>query len=115
MGPLGAIVSGHMNFRRGFPGCSIAPAAALIVTAVFGTASAAQHGNPKNLWPEPWGTPNQPLTSREPFAPAIVGTKQGQGGDRAEGRGVQRHPTLGEAQHIIATDWFQYYRDHVLK
>jgi hypothetical protein len=35
MGPLGAIVSGHMNFRRGFLGCSIAPAAALIVTAVF--------------------------------------------------------------------------------
>jgi hypothetical protein len=22
---------------------------------------------------------------------------------------------LSEAQHIIATDWFQYYRDHVLK
>ena len=22
--------------------------------------------------------------------------------------------TLSEAQHIIATDWFQYYRDHVL-
>jgi hypothetical protein len=23
--------------------------------------------------------------------------------------------TLQEAQHIIATDWFKYYRDHVLK
>jgi hypothetical protein len=23
--------------------------------------------------------------------------------------------TLREAQHIIATDWFKYYRDHVLK
>jgi hypothetical protein len=64
-----------MNFRRRFLGCSIAPAAALIVTAVFGTASAAHHGDPKNLWPEPWGTPNQSLTSREPFAPAIVGAK----------------------------------------
>jgi hypothetical protein len=31
--------------------------------------------DPKNLWPEPWGTPNQPLTSRGPFPPAIVGAK----------------------------------------
>jgi hypothetical protein len=23
--------------------------------------------------------------------------------------------TLHEAQQIIASDWFQYYRDHVLK
>jgi hypothetical protein len=23
--------------------------------------------------------------------------------------------TLREAQHIIATDWFKYYRDHGLK
>jgi hypothetical protein len=23
--------------------------------------------------------------------------------------------TLQEAQHIISTDWFEYYRDHVLK
>src|SRR5229473_8589916 len=31
--------------------------------------------DPNNLWPEPWGTPNQPLTSRGPFPSAIVGAK----------------------------------------
>src|SRR5262249_47330618 len=29
--------------------------------------------DPKNLWPERWGTPGQPLTSRGPFPAHLVG------------------------------------------
>ena len=63
-----------------------------------------------------WGTPGTPLTSRGPFPPYLVGAKAK---DTVEN---QLHKeicagtlTLHEAQQIIATDWFQYYRDHVLK
>jgi len=31
--------------------------------------------DPKNLWPEMWGTPGTPLASRGPFPPPIVGAK----------------------------------------
>jgi hypothetical protein len=31
--------------------------------------------DPKNLWPEMWGTLAQSLTSRSPFPPEIVGAK----------------------------------------
>src|SRR2546428_1074430 len=31
--------------------------------------------DPKNLWPEPWGTPAQSLTSKGPFPADVVGAK----------------------------------------
>ncbi len=72
--------------------------------------------DPKNLWPEPWGTPNQPLTSRGPFPSAVVGAKSKDKVETALKVAVCNGAlTLKDAQHIIATDWFQYYRDHVLK
>lgn len=72
--------------------------------------------DPKNLWPEMWGTPAHPLTSRGPFPPHLVGAKSK---DAVEG---QLHKevcagalTLDEARTIIAIDWFKYYREQVLK
>jgi len=72
--------------------------------------------DPKNLWPEMWGTLGTPLTARGPFPAHLVGAKAK---DVVENR--LHHEvcagtlTLHEAQHIIATDWFKYYRDNVLK
>jgi len=70
----------------------------------------------RNLWPERWGTPGQPLTSRGPFPAHLVGAKAK---DTVENR-LHREVchgtlTLREAQFIIATDWFRYYREKVLK
>src|SRR5260370_30176343 len=102
---------------------SLATAAALIVAAVFGTASAGHHGahvvvapgqlaprvGPSYLYPEPALTPG--VTN-----PAIVGAKTKDKLETALKVAVCNGTlTLSEAQHIIATDWFQYYRDHVLK
>src|SRR5262249_3723350 len=72
--------------------------------------------DPRNLWPEMWGTPGEPLTSRGPFPAHLVGAKAK---DRVENRLHQEvcegTLTLKEAQDIIVTDWFKYYRDEVLK
>ena len=76
-------------------------------------------GNPrdaKNLWPEMWGTPGTLLTARGPFPPSLVGAKAKDRTENALNTAVCNGTmTLQEAQHIIATDWFKYYRDHVLK
>ena len=72
--------------------------------------------DPKNLWPEMWGTPATPLTSRGPFPPYLVGAKAKDAVENALHKEVCAGTLrLHEAQQIIATDWFLYYRDHVLK
>lgn len=72
--------------------------------------------DPRNLWPERWGTPGHPLTHLGPFPAHLVGAKAK---DATEGALKQEvcHGTLTlrEAQFIIATDWFKYYREKVLK
>jgi len=72
--------------------------------------------DPRNLWPERWGTPGHPLTHVGPFPAHLVGAKAK---DATEGALKQEvcHGTLTlrEAQFIIGTDWFKYYRDKVLK
>ena len=63
-----------------------------------------------------WGTPGTPLTSRGPFPPSLVGAKAKDRVENALNTAVRNGTmTLQEAQHIIATDWFKYYRDYVLK
>jgi len=70
----------------------------------------------KNLWPEMWGTPANPLTSRGPFPPDVVGAKSKDAVENALHKEVCAGTlTLKEAQDIISTDWFKYYRDKVLK
>jgi len=64
--------------------------------------------DPKSLWPEMWGTPGTPLTSRGPKAKDAVENEL----HKEVCAGML---TLQEAQQIIVTDWFKYYRDHVLK
>jgi hypothetical protein len=76
-------------------------------------------GNPtdeKNLWPEPWGTPNTPLTSTGPFPADVVGAKAKDHVENALHKEVcDGTLTLKEAQDIIATDWFKYYKEKILK
>jgi len=72
--------------------------------------------DPKNLWPEMWGTPGTPLTSRGPFPRHLIGAKAKDAVENELHKEVCAGTlTLPEAQQIIATDWFRYYRDHVLK
>jgi len=72
--------------------------------------------DPKNLWPEMWGTPSQPLTSHGPFPASIIGAKSKDKVKNALKAAVCAGTlTLHEAQQTIATDWFKYYRDHLLK
>jgi len=72
--------------------------------------------DPKNLWPEMWGTPGTPLTSRGPFPAHLVGAKAKDAVENQLHKEVCAGTlTLQDAQHIIATDWFKYYRDEVLK
>jgi hypothetical protein len=72
--------------------------------------------DPRNLWPERWGTPAQPLTSRGPFPSHLVGAKSKDAVENALHRAVCSGTlSLREAQWIIATDWFKYYREHVLR
>ena len=72
--------------------------------------------DPRNLWPERWGTPSHPLTSRGPFPAHLVGAKTKDAVENQLHREVcDGTLTLREAQFIIATDWFKYYRDKVLK
>src|SRR5467141_630359 len=72
--------------------------------------------DPRNLWPEMWGTPATPLTARGPFPPHLVGAKSKDAVENALHKEVCAGTlTLQEAQDIIRTDWFKYYRDKVLK
>jgi hypothetical protein len=72
--------------------------------------------DPRNLWPERWGTPGHPLTSKGPFPSHLVGAKTKDAVENALHREVCAGTlTLREAQWIIATDWFRYYREHVLR
>jgi hypothetical protein len=72
--------------------------------------------DPKNLWPEMWGTPATPLTSDGPFPSHLVGAKTKDHLESALNAAVCNGSlTLQEAQQIIVTDWFKYYRDSVLK
>ena len=72
--------------------------------------------DPKNLWPEMWGTPATPITSKGPFPPHLVGAKSKDAVENALHKEVCAGAlTLKEAQNIISTDWFKYYRDKVLK
>ena len=72
--------------------------------------------DPRNLWPEPWGTPATPLTSTGPFPAHLVGAKTKDAVENQLHKEVcAGRLTLRQAQEIIATDWFKYYRDHVLK
>jgi hypothetical protein len=72
--------------------------------------------DPKNLWPEMWGTLAQPLTSRGPFPPELVGAKAKDAVENALHHEVCAGAlTLKAAQSIIATDWFKYYKDKILK
>src|SRR5437899_1324157 len=72
--------------------------------------------DPKNLWPEMWGTLAQPLTSRGPFPTELVGAKAKDAVENALHKEVCAGTlTLQAAQTIIATDWFKYYREKILK
>jgi hypothetical protein len=72
--------------------------------------------DPKNLWPEMWGTPGTPLTSEGPFPSHLVGAKTKDKVENALNRAVcDGTLALQEAQDIIVSDWFKYYRDTVLK
>jgi len=72
--------------------------------------------DPKNLWPEMWGTLAQPLTARGPFPPELVGAKAKDAVENALHREVCAGTlTLQAAQAIIATDWFKYYEEKILK
>ena len=63
-----------------------------------------------------WGTPGTPLIERGPFPSHLVGAKTKDRVERALNKAVcDGTLTLQEARHIIATDWFKYYRDNVLK
>jgi hypothetical protein len=72
--------------------------------------------DPKNLWPEMWGTRAQPLTSRGPFPPELVGAKAKGAVENALHHEVCAGTlTLKAAQTIIATDWFRDYKEKILK
>src|SRR5437899_5626739 len=72
--------------------------------------------DPRNLWPEMWGTPGTPLTSRGPFPPHLVGAKAKDAVENQLHKEICAGTlTLHEAQQIITTDWFKYYREQVLK
>ena len=70
----------------------------------------------RNLWPERWGTPAHPLTHLGPFPAHLVGANAKDKTENALHTEVCHGTlTLRAAQFIIATDWFKYYRDKVLK
>ena len=72
--------------------------------------------DPWNIWPERWGTPAHPLTHLGPFPAHLVGANAKDKTENALHVEVCHGTlTLREAQFIIATDWFKYYRDKVLK
>ncbi len=70
----------------------------------------------RNLWSERWGTPGHLLTRLGPFPSHLVGAKAKDKTENALHTEVCHGTlTLREARFIIATDWFKYYRDKVLK
>jgi hypothetical protein len=72
--------------------------------------------DPKNLWPEMWGTPQQPLTARGPFPPHLIGAKAKDAVENELHKEVCAGTlTLQQAQEMIRTDWFKFYRDHLIK
>jgi len=72
--------------------------------------------DPRNLWPERWGTPDHPLTVQGPFPSHLVGAKNKDAVENALHREVcAGRMTLREAQWEIATDWFRYFRERVLR
>jgi len=72
--------------------------------------------DPKNLSPQMWGTPATPLTSKAPLPPHLVGAKSKDAVQNALHKEVCAGTlTLHQAQESIRTDWFKYYRDHLLK
>ena len=71
--------------------------------------------DPRNLWPEMWGTHATPLTARGPFPAHLVGAKSKDAVENALHRAVcSGSMSLRDAQHIIVTDWFKFYRETVL-
>src|SRR5438093_7273457 len=65
--------------------------------------------DPKNLWPEMWGTLAHKLTSHGPFPDHLVGAKAKDRVENALHKEVcEGTLTLKEAQEIIAQDWFKY-------
>jgi len=63
-----------------------------------------------------WGTPATPLTSKDPFPTHLVGAKSKDAVENALHKEVCAGTlTLQEAQEIIQTDWFKYYREKLLK
>ena len=72
--------------------------------------------DPKNLWAEMWGSPAHPLTHTGPFPPEIVGAKSKDWVEtHLKGEVCAGRMTLKDAQDIIQTDWFKYYRYEKLK
>ena len=72
--------------------------------------------DPKNLWAEMWGSPAHPLSHTGPFPPEIVGAKSKDWVEtHLKGEVCAGRMTLKDAQDIIRTDWFKYYRDEKLK
>jgi hypothetical protein len=72
--------------------------------------------DPRNLWPEPWGTPAHPLTGQGPFPSHLVGAKSKDAVENALHREVcAGRMTLREAQWVISQDWYAYYRDRILR
>jgi hypothetical protein len=58
----------------------------------------------------------QPLTARGPFPPELVGAKAKDAVENALHQEVCAGTlTLQAAQTIIATDWFKYYKEKILK
>ena len=63
-----------------------------------------------------WGTIAQPLTARGPCPPELVGAKAKDAVENALHHAVCAGTlTLRAAQAIIATDWFKYYKEKILK
>jgi hypothetical protein len=72
--------------------------------------------DPRNLWPERWGTPDHPLTAQGPFPSHLVGAKNKDAVENALHREVcAGRMTLREAQWVISQDWFKYFRERVLR
>ena len=63
-----------------------------------------------------WGTPGTPLTSKGPFPAHLVGAKSKDAVENALHKELCAGTlTLHQAQEIISTDWFKYYREKLLK
>jgi hypothetical protein len=71
--------------------------------------------DPRNLWPERWGTPGHPLRRKAYSRRTSSGPRPR---TRPSARSTPKSATAltpRGAQFINATDWFKYYRETVLK